>query len=96
MLHMLVLHQDRMELNAKVNTLLGLSPMNFDDFQNTICGVRSFVYSTRPRKDPSGFVEDMRSAHKKWHIKVGMPLCWREVVCKVSETEGTSKKRPRA
>ena len=68
LLEILVLRQDTMHLHKHVNDLLGITDLDFDAMQNTVCKARSFIDASKPRKSAVGFALDMREAHKAWRV----------------------------
>jgi hypothetical protein len=77
----LLMHQDLMTLHCRTNQLLGQKSYDWDDFQFVVCELRGFVYKPRPRRKPVGFVEEMCTAHRRWHLVVALPFCWETTEC---------------
>jgi hypothetical protein len=88
-LEMLVQHQDNMALHLRVNEVLGIIALQFDDMQNTVCEARGFTYSSRPRKDPSGFASAMRQVHRDWYLQSGWERCWSTIAVDASKRQKT-------
>ena len=63
-IELLSIRQDQMVLHTRVNELTGQKRFGFDEFQNSICEIRGFVYTGKPRKDPGGFIHDLRAPQK--------------------------------
>ena len=79
---LLLVHQDKMLLNCKVNELLQQKPFGWHDFQFTICEVRGFVYSPVNTRRVAGFMELIKKAHFAWHLSEALLYCWETTAIK--------------